>query len=237
MGILPNSPSKEVRMKRTIVVFVALFSVLATAPAWAVLDISLNAEYVTGGEAKLTSNIPLLPGGSSDLKGGTLLGTQFSILGLTVGFDAYTDELKDGGNAINELAIKAGYGFGFPGFDVTALAAYEVWRIASLGTGGEDLILNDIVLGLHGVITMTPVVDIEAWYNQSVTSNVGGEVGDSLSGLDGAGTGYGVRLIYDLALGFGVSAGYRFEEHEVSYSGLSAKLTNSGYILGVNWTF
>ncbi len=225
-------------MKRTIVLLAALFSVLAAAPpAWAVFDVSLNAEYVTGGTAKLSSDIPLLPGGSSDLEGGTLLGAQFSILGLTAGFDAYNDEIKDGAGAIEELAVKVGYGFGFPGFDVTALAAYEVWRVGSVGMGGEDLILNDVVLGLHGVITLLPVLDFEAWYNQSVSSDVEGDVGDSLSGADGEGTGYGVRFIYDLALGFGVSAGYRFEEHGISYSGLSAKLTNSGYTLGVNWTF
>ncbi len=224
-------------MKKSLVVLAALATVLMAAPAWAVLDISLNAEYVTAGTAKLSSNIALLADVDSDLKGGTLLNAQLSFLGFTAGIDAYTDEMKDGGNALNELAVKAGYGFGFPGFDITALATYEVWRVAGVGTGGEDLILNDILLGVHGVITVMPVLDIEAWYNQSVASDVKGDVGDSLSGADGKGTGYGVRFIYDLALGFGVSAGYRFEEHEISYSGQSAKLTDSGYTLGVNWTF
>jgi hypothetical protein len=221
-------------MKKPALLLSALaLSLVFSAPAWALVDLNLSAEYVTGGQAEASGM------GKSDLKGGTLIRGMASVLGFTGGLEYYTDSVKDGDNKLTELALKAGYGIGLPGADLTLLATYEDWTISDMELGGPagDLQLKDVLLGVDAVITVLPVFDVEAWYSTSVSSDVAGDATTGLSGVKGSGFNYGVRLIYKLAAGFGVSAGYRAEEHKIEAGSDSPKLDTNGYTLGIDYRF
>jgi hypothetical protein len=223
-------------MKKFPVLLAALALSLAfSAPAWALVDLNLSAEYVTGGEAK--AELTGSPTFKGDLDGGYVVRGLASVLGFSGGIEYYTDTV-DGNSDLTSLALKVGYGLGLPGFDLTLLATYEDWTISQTPLpGGGDLNLKDILLGVDAVITILPVFDVEAWYNTSVSSDVSGEAVGSGSGIDGSGFSYGVRLIYKVAAGFGISGGYRAEEHKIEGGGESFKVTNNGYTLGVDYRF
>jgi len=219
-------------MKRLALLLPLLALSLAfAAPAWALVDLNLSAEYVAGGKADASGR------GKSDLKGGILLRAMASVLGFTGGLESYTDTVKDGDQKLTELALKAGYGIGLPGADLTLLGSYEDWKITDIGGAGLDLQLKDALIGVDAVVTLLPVFDVEGWYSTSVSSDVAGAYSKTLTSVKGSGFNYGVRLVYKVAMGFGVSAGYRAEEHKIKYTGGELKLDTSGYTLGIDYRF
>src|SRR5512138_1504827 len=115
-------------MKRSLVFLSSLaLALVLSAPAWAVVDITASAEYVLNGKGKMSIASTT---GSADLKGGVLLKAQASILGFTGGAEYYTDKVKPPDSAdITELKVKAGYGLGLPGADITFLATYANWEL------------------------------------------------------------------------------------------------------------
>ncbi len=219
-------------MRKLSVLALALGASLALAsPAFAILDFSASAEYVTGGTIDWESTIvPFTGSDSYDLDGGILLKAQLSFLGITVGAESYTDSVDaSGGGDVKEMALKAGYGFGLPGFDITALATVEGWQV-------DDFEMVNILLGVDALITVLPVLDVEVWYNTSVSAEAQGDL-ESVPGIDAEGSSYGLRVIYELAAGFGVSAGYRYEKHEFSSDVGSMSFENKGITLGATFIF
>lgn len=219
-------------MRRASILFASLAAaLLLSSPAWAIVDIDLSAEYVTGGT--VDAEIPgFMPAISDDLEGGILLKGMASILGFTGGLEMYTDSLKTGGD-ITEFRAKAGYGIGLPGADLSFLLTYADWEASD---GGDGFTMTNLLVGVDAVLTILPVFDVEAWYNTSITSDAG-ITGIPSDLLDGSSWDYGIRFIYRVGFGLGITAGYRAEEYKYDLLGITPKFSNNGYTLGVDWTF